>query len=78
MKHFTLLVMGLCMAFCGVPQVSNAENTVELPDTVITKVPKGTVKHYYANNYILCSNINSLVPQLLQETEIVFSEDGYV
>ena len=55
MKHFTHLVMGLCMAFCGVPKVSNAENTVELPDTVITKVPKGTVKHYYANNYIFCN-----------------------
>jgi hypothetical protein len=77
MKHFTLLVMGLCMAFCGVPQVSNAENTVELPDTVITKVPEGTVKHYYANNYILCNDLNALVPQLLQELDIVFTQDGY-
>ena len=67
MKHFTHLAMVLCMTLCGahnksnatniveLPQVSNAENTVELPDTVITKVPKGTVKHYYANNYIFCN-----------------------
>lgn len=78
MKHFTLLVMGLCMAFCGVPQVSNAENTVELPDTVITKVPEGTVKHYYANNYIFCNEYGALLPQLLQNLDLVFAEDGYV
>lgn len=55
MKHFTLLVMGLCMALCGAHNKSNATNIVELPDTVITNVPNGTVKHYYANNYIFCN-----------------------
>ena len=47
--------MVLCMTLCGAHKKSNATNIVELPDTVITTIPNGTVKHYYANNYIFCN-----------------------
>ena len=44
MKHFTHLAMVLCMTLCGARNKSNATNIVELPDTVITTIPNGTVK----------------------------------
>lgn len=67
MKHFTHLAMVLCMTLCGAHNKSNATNIVELPDTVITTIPNGTVKHYYANNYIFCNEYGALLPQLLQD-----------